>query len=313
MNPISVPHLIELALEKGGSKVVSTVSTFGAALKTLSVNETEIITPTKGHEPNPYGDGIVLAPWANRIDRGQWQLDDKTLQLDVNEKELDNALHGLVAKNVFEVTSQTKDSVTLQTFIEPTTGYPFSLKISVTYQLTENGISTLHTATNIGSEVAPFMVGTHPYFQISGTPTEDLEIKTTASSIDLVNDRKIPIERTEIAGTHFDITDWRKLSTCDFDHGFGDFERDDQGRGHTWLRSPGGQVLDVWQSAEMKYAFIFTPDFYYNTSDSTKRHAIAIEPQTAAANAFNSKEDLIWLEPNQVFEASWGAELTTSS
>jgi aldose 1-epimerase len=60
----------------------------------------------------------------------------------------------------------------------------------------------------------------------------------------------------------------------------------------------------------MTYTFIFTPDFYVNNADSTPRHAIAIEPQTAPANAFNSKEDLIWLEPNQVHSASWGAELS---
>jgi aldose 1-epimerase len=60
----------------------------------------------------------------------------------------------------------------------------------------------------------------------------------------------------------------------------------------------------------MKYTFIFTPDFYINNDDQTPRHAIAIEPQTAPANAFNSQEDLIWLEPNQTHIASWGAELT---
>jgi aldose 1-epimerase len=60
----------------------------------------------------------------------------------------------------------------------------------------------------------------------------------------------------------------------------------------------------------MKYAFIFTPDFFTNNADQTPRKAIAIEPQTGPANAFNSQEDLIWLEPNQVFEASWGAQYT---
>jgi aldose 1-epimerase len=56
----------------------------------------------------------------------------------------------------------------------------------------------------------------------------------------------------------------------------------------------------------MKYAFIFTPNFYTNNADPKPRTAIAIEPQTGPANAFNSKEDLIWIEPNQAFDASWG-------
>jgi aldose 1-epimerase len=128
-----------------------------------------------------------------------------------------------------------------------------------------------------------------------------------------VNDRKIPIGKQDISGSEFDITDWRELSTCNFDHGFSNLVRDSNGRGHHLLRSPSGDVLDIWQSAEMKYAFIFTPDFYTNNADATPRTAIAIEPQTGPANAFNSKEDLIWIEPNQAFDASWGLVFTTAS
>jgi aldose 1-epimerase len=63
----------------------------------------------------------------------------------------------------------------------------------------------------------------------------------------------------------------------------------------------------------MKYAFIFTPDFYTNNADQTPRTAIAIEPQSGPANAFNSKEDLLWISPGQIFEASWGVKFSTAS
>jgi aldose 1-epimerase len=33
---------------------------------------------------------------------------------------------------------------------------------------------------------------------------------------------------------------------------------------------------------------------------------LALEPQTCPANAFNSGEDLIWLESGQTWSASWG-------
>jgi aldose 1-epimerase len=304
------PTAIELFSDLSGTLVRATISTFGGALKKLSVNKIDIVPPTEGHTPNRYGDGIVLAPWANRINHGQWTHEGKTLQLEVNEKDLDNALHGLVGTANFEITKQSESSVTLQTKVDPTAGYPFELLVSVTYELTAAGIKTTHTAQNIGVEKAPYMVGTHPYFQISGTPTEELEFKTDARSVDLVDERKIPIGKLAILGTDYDLSDWRKLKDCNFDHGFGNLNRDAKGHGHHYLRSPKGEVLDIWQSAEMTYTFIFTPDFYVNNADSTPRHAIAIEPQTAPANAFNSKEDLIWLEPNQVHSASWGAELS---
>ena len=290
--------------------VTATVSNVGAALKNLRVNGTDIITPTTGHDLNPYADGIVMAPWANRIDHGKWNLDGEDLQLEITDKTLDNAIHGLVSQSIFDVNEQSSSSVSLRTRILPTAGYPFNLDVSITYTLTATGIKVTHSAVNHSKDKAPFVVGAHPLFEISGTPTQDLEIQSAARSVDLVNERKIPIGKQKISGSEFDITNWRKLSTCDFDHGFGDLVRDEQGLAHHYLRSPDGAQLDIWQGEEFKYAFIFTPANFHNNSDSTPRKAIAIEPQTGPANAFNSKEDLIWLEPNQVFEASWGVIFT---
>ena len=304
------PKFIELSLSENGSRVSATLSNVGAALKNLRVNNVDIITPTIGHDLNPYADGIVMAPWANRIDRGKWNLDGEELQLEITDKSLDNAIHGLVNQTVFEVDKQTELSVSLSTRILPTKGYPFDLEVAINYELQHSGIKVTHSAVNRSAAKAPFVVGAHPLFEISGTATEELEIKSAVRSVDLVNERKIPIGKQQIFGTEFDITEWRKLSTCDFDHGFSDMVCDDAGLAHHLLRSPRGDQLDIWQDEEFKYAFIFTPTNFHNNADPTLRKAIAIEPQTGPANAFNSKEDLIWLEPDQVFEASWGVNFT---
>jgi aldose 1-epimerase len=304
------PKFIELTLSELGSKVTATVSNVGAALKNLCVNGTDIVTPTSGHDLNPYADGIVMAPWANRIDHGKWNLDGEDLQLEITDKTLDNAIHGLVSQSIFDVIEQGPSSVSLSTRILPRTGYPFELVVSITYALEATGIKVTHAAVNHSTAKAPFVVGAHPLFQISGTPTEDLEIHSAARSVDLVNERKIPIGKQNISGSEFDISNWRKLSTCDFDHGFGSLVLDEAGLAHHYLRSPDGAQLDIWQGEEFKYAFIFTPANFHNNADATLRKAIAIEPQTGPANAFNSKEDLIWLEPDQVFEASWGVIYT---
>lgn len=306
------PQFVELKLDSE-TAVTASISTAGAALKRLTVGGTDLITITSGHELNPYADGLVMAPWANRIDGGKWKLDGQELQLEINDPSLNNAIHGLVGQSVFEIANQTEASVTLTTLIQPTDGYPFELEISITYELTNDGIDVKHFAKNLSENAAPFVVGAHPYFEISGTRTEELEIKSSVRTVDLVNQRKIPIGKQDISGSEFDITDWRELSTCNFDHGFSNLVRDSNGRGHHLLRSPNGAELDIWQSAEMKYAFIFTPSNYTNNADQTPRMAIAIEPQTGPANAFNSKEDLIWIEPNQAFDASWGLVFTPAS
>jgi aldose 1-epimerase len=306
------PQFVDLKLDSG-TAVTATISTAGAALKRLTVGGTDLITITTGHDLNPYADGLVMAPWANRIDGGKWALDGQELQLEINDPSMNNAIHGLVSQTVFEIANRTESSLKLSTLIQPTAGYPFKLEISVTYELMSDGIEVRHNAINLSENAAPFVVGAHPYLQISGTPTEKLEIKSSVRTVDLVNERKIPIGKQDISGSEFDITDWRELSTCNFDHGFSNLVRDSNGRGHHLLRSPSGDELDIWQSAEMKYAFIFTPDFYTNNADQTPRTAIAIEPQTGPANAFNGKEDLIWIEPNQAFDASWGLVFTPAS
>ena len=296
-----MPQAIELTSNGGANSVRATVSVIGGALKSLVVGDTQLVGLTDNRLTSQF-DGVVLAPWANRIDRGRWNYLGKELQLEANDKAFDNALHGLVTELIFDVVEQTDHSVKLQTRVDSSPGYPFDLEILVSYELTNSGIRVTHSAKNVGDNAAPYVVGAHPYFQISGTPIDQLELKLAASTVHVVDDRKIPTGKVEILGTEFDATSWRKLSDCNFDHGFGELLRDANGNGHTYLRSSKGEQLDIWQSPEMQYTFIFTPS-----------QAIAIEPQSAPANAFNSHEDLILLEPGGAHTASWGAELSLNT
>jgi len=78
-------EFINLTRTFQNSIIKAQVSTCGAAIKSLSVNGIDMITPTIGHELNPYADGIVMAPWANRIDRGIWELNGEKLQLEITD------------------------------------------------------------------------------------------------------------------------------------------------------------------------------------------------------------------------------------
>ena len=104
------PQFVELKLESS-TAVTATISTAGAALKRLIVGGTDLITITTGHELNPYADGLVMAPWANRIDGGRWTLDGQELQLEINDASMNNAIHGLVSQSVFEIANQTESIV----------------------------------------------------------------------------------------------------------------------------------------------------------------------------------------------------------
>ena len=302
-------HVINLKLDTDAGQVTACVSTLGAVFRSLTINDTDVVVPVLSDEPNPFADGIIMAPWANRIDHGRWAHNGQTFQLPINEVALDHAIHGLVQRQQFNTVALTDSTVKLETEVRPIDGYPFHLVVGIEYALTHNGIKITQYITNLSSAEAPVAFGSHPYLQIGDVPVEQLELRSTARQVAITNQRLIPVDTIDIADTDFDIRDWRLIGDLDFNHGFTAFELKDDGLAHHEIRSPDGRILDVWQSPEFKHAFIFTPSAYFNNVDATARHAIAIEAQTAPADCLNSKTDLIWLKPQETTSASWGLNL----
>jgi aldose 1-epimerase len=77
---------------------------------------------------------------------------------------------------------------------------------------------------------------------------------------------------------------------------------------HTLILTTDARGLDIWQDRNFGHVVLFTPSFF-DTIDGGFTHAIAVEPSSAAPNAFNSGKNLLWLEPGAKFEAHWGARV----
>ena len=60
--------------------------------------------------------------------------------------------------------------------------------------------------------------------------------------------------------------------------------------------------ITVWADEAWKYVQLFTGD----TKPDVARRALAVEPMTCPANAFNTGEGLIRLEPGETFSGTWG-------
>jgi aldose 1-epimerase len=60
--------------------------------------------------------------------------------------------------------------------------------------------------------------------------------------------------------------------------------------------------MTVWVDEAWKYVQLFTGD----TKPDVARRALAVEPMTCPANAFNTGEGLIRLEPGETFSGTWG-------
>jgi aldose 1-epimerase len=263
------------------------------------------------------GAGIVLAPWPNRIRDGAWTQNGVTRQLWLTEPARRNAIHGLLRYSPYREVSHGESDVTLAATVFPQAGYPFQLATTVTYALVADGLSVTHTITNRGAETAPVALGTHPYLKIGDVPTGDLVLRLAADTHIDVDDRLNPVGESSVAGTRFDLRHGVKIGDLDLDDGFGQVTVTD-GRGEHSLTAPDGRQVILWGDENMRYTQVFTPRIFpvWNPAVSSdagganpvpvRGQAVAIEPMTAPADAFNSGAGLHWLASGDTWTVRWG-------
>lgn len=280
------------------------IAQVGAALREFRIGNTEIIRGFPEDWPAPSSSGVVMAPWSNRLAGGRWVYEGRVLQNDITLIDQQNSNHGLLVNFPYQAVARSSDFVELEGIIYPRKGYPFLVQTRVRYQLSEDGLTITHSAMNLSAKAAPFGTGSHPYFQLSGANTADLVLTVPAKTVTTVDQRQIPTGQMPMEQSDFDLRPGRKVGELTLDHNFTDLNRDSAGLAWSSLDAPDGRGIRVWQDSNFKHVMIFTHK-HYPTPDGEVL-AVAIEPTTAPPNAFNSGEDLIWLEPNRLWQASWG-------
>lgn len=294
----------ELEADTPSGRATAVITEVAAGLRRFTVNGVDLVEPFAAASTPPKGAGIVLVPWPNRIRDGKWTHQGKTLQLALSEPAKGNASHGLLRFFPYRTVLQSQASVTLEATVFPQTGYPFLLDTRVTYALTEDGLTVTHVLRNDGTTDAPVALGTHPYFRIGDVPSDDLVMRVAADTHIDVDDRSNPVGESPVEGTSFDLREGRKVSELDLDDGFGGVPVVD-GRVEHSLTAPDGRRVILWGDENMRYVQVFTPSDFPG-EDGKPRTAVAIEPMTAPANAFNSGAGLRWLAPEEEWTVRWG-------
>ncbi len=250
----------------------------------------------------PGASGITLAPFANRVDGGLWQLDGVDQQLDITEVPLHNAIHGLLRNTGYHALDSTDSYVLLEAVIHPQHGYPFLARHQVSYELdAEGALRVCQRFINDSARRAPFVLGAHPYFTIGSVPQEQLSIQINAATYLRADARMIPTGFVEVSG-HHDLRQSRAVSELLMDTAFTDLCMDD-GVGRHTLSAPDGRSVSLWHDSSVSYVHVFI-----TTEFPGRSLAVAMEPMTGAANAFNSGDGLKWLEPGDSFTMNWGIE-----
>jgi len=297
--PTGEQFVLETTTSSG--ELQATITALAAGIRTLSLNGVDLV-PTFGEDQSPpSGSGIVLVPWPNRIRDGKWAHDGVDHQLAITEPKLNNAIHGLLRYTAYAPVAQERDSVTLAATVYPQSGYPYLLDTAVHYELVSDGLMVTHFIENAGAEPAPVAIGTHPFLKIGDVPTADLELRLSAGSHFEVDDRLLPIAEVPVVGTKWDFREGRPVSEFPLDDAFGEVTGDDGEVEHT-LTAPDGRSVSIWADDDFAYVQVFTTTTKYPGED----FAVAVEPMTAPAEAFNSDRGLRWLDPGEQWKASWG-------
>ena len=301
----------ELTLSFENQRAV--VSPWGASLRRYffiddSRQEIDIVWGYSGGNGKRGGQGDVLIPFPGRISDGRYTFEGQSLQLECNDKEGPNAIHGFVRSLPWYVqdcqSNRAKFMVCLDAEAYANRGYPFSLDIGVTYELYVQGLSCAFTVKNVGHRTAPVGVGFHPYFTVGTSVVDEAEVQIPGTACLEFNERLVPTGTIlGVAGTPWDYRQFRAIGRQRFNHCYVQLERDGQGMATASLRHPAsGRAIDITMDHAFSAVVVYTGDAIADTP----RAGLAIEPMTCASDAFNHPDwGLKRLMPGETFSGTY--------
>lgn len=297
-------HLLQLDGPDG--PVTAVVAELAASLRRVQVDGTDLVQDY-GADALPSGaSGIVLVPWPNRVRDGRWTLDGTAQQLDVTEPSKGNASHGLLRNTGYRVTDRSDSAVTLSAAVFPQHGYPFHLDVSVRYALTPAGIDVTYGVHNVGEGSAPFGVGSHPYLRVGDTAMRDLVVTVSGERLLETDERSLPVREVPVEGSGRDLRSGAALRGLDLDTAYTGLTTVD-GKVRHRLTAPDGTAVELAADPVFGWVQVFTNEVY--DTDDGRIDAVAVEPMTCPADAFNSGTDLLRLEPGEQWVAGWSLAL----
>lgn len=279
---------------KTGKSALRFLPEFGATpvALTLSCREKQVQLldgfQTEEHiRANEKSRGIFLIPFPNRIQDGTYVFDEKKYHLPINKPRENNAIHGFLWSRNFLLEEEESAVNLTHVFAGDYPGFPFPFTATIRYEIADASCGIAISVTNTGNAAMPLGIGWHPYFTFH-RQADDLTLQLPACNHLAVDARMIPTGgKARFAEFHTA----QIIGKRNFDDAFecvavNDFYE-------TRLSDPqSGLTLTLRQDAAFKYVQVYIPP---------GRNSIALEPMTCPANAFNSGEGLMILQPGAAF------------
>lgn len=292
-------HLGPATITCGGTH--ATVDSLGATLTELRIDDEPILAGPGRVAPELGHHGAVLTPWPNRLADGRYEFAGSTYRLPINDPAFGHAAHGLAFDQPWAMEHRSTSSVAFGRLVGGIDGYPFHVRVTVTYTVTATGLACDATWVNVGGESAPFGIGFHPYFRPGPSPLAEWTLRFAASSY-LESDQStaLPTRQRHLDGSAFDFRVARTLGPDRFSIAYALSTGKDAG--DITIADPAGLTLTIRTSAEYRWLQVFSGDL---PSTALSRTGVGIEPQTCPPNAFVTGIDLIELAPGESGSAKW--------
>jgi galactose mutarotase-like enzyme len=181
--------------------------------------------------------------------------------------------HGFARNLPFTVEQRDARAVTLALAANDETRarFPFEFRVELTISLSARELRIAQRYQNLGAERMPLHAGFHPYFFVPDAEKTRVTVATHATrAFDNVQKRDVP------------------FAGFDFTRPEVDLHLADHGGSTSALTRPGAPTIEIEGSAEFGHWVVWA---------IAGKDFICVEPWTAPANALNSGEHLLWVEP----------------
>jgi len=296
---------------KSTGEYVSIIPGFGA-----NVNEIVLLKNGKLHhllngnldinafENKGIYNSAKLFPFPNRIRDGKYSFSGNSYNLPLNYQEENNACHGFVYDKPFEmicskITSKYIEATFNYVYNGENKGFPFPFIIELKYILSiKDGFTFETKVTNISTEPFPMGDGWHPFLSFNQN-IDNHFLRFEADEFIEVDNHSIPNGNRKTYNKFNTLT---QINKNEFDSCFKLNSNRDIHSTELFNREKNLKII-LWQEigvGKYNYIQVYTPP---------ERNSIAIEPMTCNINSFNNLDDLIILQPNGIFNASYGMKI----
>jgi aldose 1-epimerase len=247
----------------------------------------------------------LLHPWANRVDRRQFQVAGREVDLwahpglyTLGPKGL--PIHGLLAAAAGWSVDRHEDTPDgprlVATFDfaareDLMTVFPFPHQLRIEHGISGETLTITTTVRASGDAPVPIAFGYHPYFRLPG-------VERTAWSVEIPVSKRVVLDSEEIPTGDVDEAEVPPgpLASRTFDDEF-------EAPSEPFALEGGGRRIEVPFGEGFPFAQVYAPD---------DDDVIAFEPMTAPTNALVTGRNLTLLQPGEAYEASFSIKVTST-